>query len=99
MRKSSPSSHGRKSLPNRISTTAAINQTTGFYSKQPQVDTVVAVKGFSFFGQGQSTGITFATLHPWDERKGEEQAQKITDENVKKIDEITVAKEKEMMAV
>ena len=53
-------------------TTEAINQTTGFYSKQPQVDTVVAVKGFSFFGQGQSTGITFATLHPWDERKGEE---------------------------
>lgn len=34
-----------------------------------------------------------------DERRGEEQAQKITDENVRKIDEITAAKEKEMMAV
>jgi len=34
-----------------------------------------------------------------DERKGEEQAQKITDEHVKKIDEIVAAKEREMMAV
>ncbi|MBX9609257.1 MAG: ribosome recycling factor [Gammaproteobacteria bacterium] len=34
-----------------------------------------------------------------DERKGEEQAQKLTDEHVKKIDEIVAAKEKEMMAV
>lgn len=34
-----------------------------------------------------------------DERRGEEQAQKITDENVKKIDEIVAAKEREMMAV
>ncbi len=34
-----------------------------------------------------------------DERKGEEQAQKVTDEHVKKIDEIVAAKEREMMAV
>ncbi len=34
-----------------------------------------------------------------DERKGEEQVQKITDEHVKKIDEIVAAKEREMMAV
>ena len=34
-----------------------------------------------------------------DERRGEDQAQKITDENVKKIDEIVAAKEREMMAV
>ena len=34
-----------------------------------------------------------------DERKGEDQAQKITDEHVKKIDEIVAAKEREMMAV
>lgn len=34
-----------------------------------------------------------------DERKGEEQAQKITDEHVKKIDEVVAAKEREMMAV
>ena len=34
-----------------------------------------------------------------DERKGEEQAQKITDEHVRKIDEIVAAKEREMMAV
>ena len=34
-----------------------------------------------------------------DERKGEEQAQKITDEHVRKVDEIVAAKEREMMAV
>lgn len=34
-----------------------------------------------------------------DERKGEEQAQKVTDEHVKKIDEVVAAKEREMMAV
>ncbi len=34
-----------------------------------------------------------------DERKGEEQTQKVTDEHVKKIDEIVAAKEREMMAV
>ncbi len=34
-----------------------------------------------------------------DERKGEEQAQKITDEHVRKIDETVAAKEREMMAV
>ena len=53
-------------------TTEAINQTTAFYSQQPQVNKIVAIKGFSFFGQGQSTGLAFATLHPWDERKGDE---------------------------
>lgn len=34
-----------------------------------------------------------------DERRGEESAQKITDENIKKIDEIVAAKEQEMLAV
>lgn len=34
-----------------------------------------------------------------DERKGEEQTQKVTDEHVRKIDEIVAAKEREMMAV
>ncbi|MGR8918508.1 MAG: ribosome recycling factor [Gammaproteobacteria bacterium] len=34
-----------------------------------------------------------------DERRGEDQAQKITDEHVKQIDEITAAKEQEMLEV
>ena len=34
-----------------------------------------------------------------DERRGEDLAQKVTDENVKKVDEIVAAKEREMMAV
>ncbi len=34
-----------------------------------------------------------------DERRGEEQTQKLTDENVKRIDEIVAAKEREMLEV
>lgn len=55
-------------------TDKALQAAQQFYREQPQVENTVAIKGFSFFGQGQSTGMVFATLHPWDERKGEENA-------------------------
>lgn len=34
------------------------------------VDSVFAVNGFSFSGRGQSSGMAFIMLKPWDERKG-----------------------------
>jgi multidrug efflux pump len=52
-------------------TAAAIQQAEAFFEKQPQVRSVVSVVGFSFFGQGQSTGLSFVTLKPWEERPGE----------------------------
>jgi multidrug efflux pump len=51
-------------------TAASVRQAEAFFKTQPQVHLVVSVVGFSFFGQGQSTGISFVTLKPWDERPG-----------------------------
>ena len=45
---------------------AAIEQ---HYLKQPEVEHVIGVAGFSFFGRGQSGAITFVRLKPWDQRK------------------------------
>ena len=38
------------------------------YLKQPEVEHVIGVAGFSFFGRGQSGAITFVRLKHWDER-------------------------------
>jgi multidrug efflux pump len=51
-------------------TASAIQQAEAFFKAQPQVKLVVSVVGFSFFGQGQSAGISFVTLKPWEERSG-----------------------------
>ena len=56
----------------RQHTDEAIAATQAFYAQQTQVADTIAVRGFSFFGQGQSAAIVFAPLHPWDERKGVE---------------------------
>ncbi|MDF2446086.1 MAG: efflux transporter permease subunit, partial [Moraxellaceae bacterium] len=39
------------------------------YIKDPAVERVITVAGFSFFGAGQNGGIAFTTLKPWDERE------------------------------
>jgi multidrug efflux pump len=43
-----------------------------FYLKQPQVDKVVGVLGFSFFGRGQNMALAFVKLKDWDARPGPE---------------------------
>ena len=43
-----------------------------FILKQPEVETMVGILGFSFSGQGQNAGLAFVTLKPWDERGGPE---------------------------
>jgi multidrug efflux pump len=53
-------------------TNEAIAQVAAFYQAQPQVDAITIVRGFSFFGQGQSNALSFVTLKPWGERSGEE---------------------------
>jgi multidrug efflux pump len=52
-------------------TNVAIEQTKKFFAAQPQVRTVIFVRGFSFFGQGQANAMAFVSLKPWDERPGE----------------------------
>ncbi|HEX2254442.1 MAG TPA: multidrug efflux RND transporter permease subunit [Thermoanaerobaculia bacterium] len=53
-------------------TDEAIEQVKAFYNAQPEVNRVIFVRGFSFFGQGQAHAIAFVSLHPWEERHGDE---------------------------
>jgi multidrug efflux pump len=46
-----------------------MQQVEGFMLKQPEVQDMVGVLGFSFSGQGQNAALAFVTLKPWDERK------------------------------
>ncbi|RZL55964.1 MAG: efflux RND transporter permease subunit, partial [Variovorax sp.] len=50
-------------------TLAVMQQVEGFMLKQPEVQSMVGVLGFSFSGQGQNAGLAFVTLKDWDQRK------------------------------
>ncbi len=49
-------------------TLAVMEQVEGFMLKQPEVQGMVGVLGFSFSGQGQNAALAFVTLKDWDER-------------------------------
>ena len=51
-------------------TRAVMEQVEGFILKQPEVQSMVGVLGFSFSGQGQNAALAFVTLKDWAERKG-----------------------------
>ncbi|AMO24294.1 efflux RND transporter permease subunit [Ramlibacter solisilvae] len=53
-------------------TTSVMRQVEDFVLKQPEVQSMVGVLGFSFSGQGQNAGLAFVTLKDWSERKGSE---------------------------
>ncbi|MGJ7492877.1 efflux RND transporter permease subunit [Variovorax sp. ZT4R33] len=50
-------------------TLSVMQQVEGFMLKQPEVQSMVGVLGFSFSGQGQNSGLAFVTLKDWEERK------------------------------
>ena len=50
----------------------AIAPVEGFWSSQEEVERVVVVRGFSFFGQGQNNAIMFTPFKDWSERSGSE---------------------------
>ena len=52
-------------------TLAVMQQVEGYVLKQPEVEGMVSVVGFSFSGQGQNAAIAFVTLKDWKERKDE----------------------------
>ncbi|HEY0685415.1 MAG TPA: efflux RND transporter permease subunit [Steroidobacter sp.] len=52
-------------------TNEAIDQVRAFYRAQPQTRSIVFIRGFSFFGQGQSNAMSFVSLKPWEDRPGE----------------------------
>jgi multidrug efflux pump len=53
--------------------TLSVMQTVeDFVLKQPEVESMVGVLGFSFSGQGQNAALAFVTLKDWKEREGEQ---------------------------
>ncbi|UAW99828.1 multidrug efflux RND transporter permease subunit [Halopseudomonas nanhaiensis] len=55
-------------------TAEAMKQVKRFYQEQPVVDNVLAVYGFSFFGQGQAHAMSFVRLTDWEDRPEPEQS-------------------------
>ena len=53
-------------------TVEVLSQVEQFYMKQPEVERVIGVVGFSFFGRGQNAALIFTRLKDWDERKKQE---------------------------
>ncbi len=51
-------------------TLAVMQQAEDYMLKQPEVESMVSVVGFSFAGSGQNAALGFITLKPWDERTG-----------------------------
>ena len=51
-------------------TASVVSQVEQFFLKQPEVDKVVGVLGFSFAGSGQNAALAFVPLKPWEERQG-----------------------------
>jgi multidrug efflux pump len=49
----------------------AVAEAQAIILAQPEVKTVAAIRGFSFFGNGQNAAMMFISLHPWDERTDE----------------------------
>ncbi|PLK22493.1 hydrophobe/amphiphile efflux-1 family RND transporter [Porphyrobacter sp. TH134] len=50
----------------------ALKPVTDFWLAQDEVQSLVVVRGFSFFGQGQNNALMFASLKPWGERSAAE---------------------------
>lgn len=53
-------------------TVKVLSQVEQFYLAQPEVERVIGVVGFSFFGRGQNAALVFTRLKDWDARKGPE---------------------------
>ncbi|MDU6409970.1 MAG: multidrug efflux RND transporter permease subunit AcrB [Yersiniaceae bacterium] len=55
-------------------TQKVLDEVTNYYleKEKANVNSVFAVNGFGFSGQGQNTGIAFVSLKDWSERSGEE---------------------------
>ena len=53
-------------------TLEVMKQTEAFILKQPEVQSMVSVLGFSFSGTGQNAALAFVTLKDWKERAGAE---------------------------
>ncbi len=55
-------------------TLETISQVEQYFLKQSEVEHVIGVAGFSFFGRGQNAGLVFVSLKNWDDRKSPDSA-------------------------
>jgi multidrug efflux pump len=55
-------------------TLSVMQQAESFVLKQPEVQSMVSVLGFSFSGQGQNAGLAFVTLKDWSDRPSPSQS-------------------------
>ena len=55
-------------------TQRVMEQVEAFILKQPEVQSMVGILGFSFSGQGQNAGLAFVTLKDWTDRPGAAQS-------------------------
>jgi len=51
-------------------TSKVMEQVEAYVLKQPEVQSMVSVLGFSFSGQGQNAALAFVTLKDWSQREG-----------------------------
>jgi multidrug efflux pump len=52
-------------------TSEVMGEIEGFFQKEPAVDRMVSILGFSFAGAGQNAGLAFVTMKDWSERDAE----------------------------
>ncbi|BCL75221.1 multidrug efflux RND transporter permease subunit [Jeongeupia sp. HS-3] len=57
----------------RERTLVVMNEVEQYYMKQPEVEKVIGVVGFSFFGRGQNAALAFITLKDWKNRPKKEE--------------------------
>ncbi len=55
-------------------TVEVLSQVEQYFLKQPEVEHVIGVVGFSFFGRGQNAALTFVRLKDWGERTSKDQS-------------------------
>jgi len=55
-------------------TLEVLSQAEQYYLGLPEVEHVVGVAGYSFFGRGQNAALAFVTLKNWDSRPGSEES-------------------------
>ncbi len=60
-------------------TLEVVKQVEEYYLKQPGVEHVIAVLGFSFSGRGQNAGLAFVPLKDWKERDADNSVGAIID--------------------
>ncbi|MBD9649613.1 multidrug efflux RND transporter permease subunit [Ensifer sp. PDNC004] len=58
-------------------TTEVVEQAENIFGKEPAVERIIAINGFSFFGTGQNAALAFVTLKDWSERDADNAAQSI----------------------